>query len=152
MQDLSSKLEKQLGKLRQEIFDANAIKLEFRSELRLYQGKSSDSLKALAVAEYRLSESEKIIESLEAYNPGISSMISYLNPKSELYRIDEKFTWEDMTLYPAFQKQIRIALAQNSDRKISLQSQITLIYQNLGILIFKIGIKMDTQKVECVKS
>lgn len=54
LQDLAYNIEKQLGKLEQEISDANVIKLEFRSELRLYQEKSLDALQALAVSQYKL--------------------------------------------------------------------------------------------------
>ncbi|KAI0999250.1 hypothetical protein K3495_g8947 [Podosphaera aphanis] len=39
---------------------------------------------------------------------------------------------DDKNLYPSFQKQIRIALSLNADRYRTLQSQISLIYQNLG--------------------
>ncbi|POS83668.1 hypothetical protein EPUL_004590 [Erysiphe pulchra] len=90
--------------------------------------KSSESLQALAVSEYKISEAQKIIENLKSDNVEIPLMNSNTNQKSELYRIDEKFTGEDRTLCPSFQNQIRIALAQNAGRYVSLQFQIALIY------------------------
>lgn len=38
-----------------------------------------------------------------------------LSPRSELYKIDVKFSGQDKSLYPSFQRHIRIALAQNAD-------------------------------------
>lgn len=77
---------------------------------------------------YKLSESQKTIASLQEKK----SDQEYTSVKSELFRIDIKFTGEDKSLYPSFQKQIKIALAQNADRYKTLQSRISLIYQNLG--------------------
>ena len=56
-----------------------------------------------------------------------------LSPRSELYKIHVKFSGQDKSFYLAFQRHIRIALAQNADRYVTLQSQISLIYQNLGL-------------------
>ncbi|KAI0995458.1 hypothetical protein K3495_g12721 [Podosphaera aphanis] len=83
-----------------------------------------------AVDQYRLTESEKKLEDLLADLPNQGGHSTL--PKSEIFKIDVKFTGEDRLLYPSFQRQIRIALAQNADRYRTLQSQISLIYQNFG--------------------
>lgn len=92
------------------------------------------STKASAVDKYKLSESENLVKSLKAQYPNLSESGIPTGGviKSELYRIDDKFTGEDKSLYPSFQRDISIALAQNADRYGTLQSQISLIYQNLG--------------------
>ncbi|KAI0999610.1 hypothetical protein K3495_g8587 [Podosphaera aphanis] len=53
-------------------------------------------------------------------------------PRSEPYRFDQKLTGTNGLSYTAFRRHIRVALAQNSGRYPNLQSQIALIYQNLG--------------------
>ena len=130
LQDRASELEAALSEYTSKLSDSLAIINELRSEIKIRQNSESEALQASAVLSYRLSESENVIKTLKSENSEVSPAGVY---RSELYRIDEKFTGEDRTLYPAFQKQIRIALAQNADRYLTLQSKITLIYQNLGI-------------------
>lgn len=52
--------------------------------------------------------------------------------KSEPYRIQEKFTGKEKSKYEDFQRQVKLAIALNGDRYPTLQSKISLIYQNLG--------------------
>ena len=130
IQDQSDEMKDQLVRIGQELSDARAIITELRSEITNHQLSADQALRNSAVVEYKLVEAEKALKSLRSENIEVSANLA---PRSELYRIDEKFTGDDRTLYPAFQKQIRIALAQNADRYVTLQSQITLIYQNLGI-------------------
>ena len=129
LQDRASELEAALSEYKSKLSDSLAIINELRSEIKIRQNSESEALQASAVLSYRLSESENVIKTLKSENSEVSPAGVY---RSELYRIDEKFTGEDRTLYPAFQKQIRIALAENADRYLTLQSKITLIYQNLG--------------------
>ncbi|KAI1002735.1 hypothetical protein K3495_g5467 [Podosphaera aphanis] len=107
---------------------------ELRRELAEFQRRLSDLLQSSAVADHKLAEAQnQIKESLsqltDLSNNEFSSAASL---RSELFWIDEKFSGGDKTLYPSFKKQIRIALSSNSDRYKTLQSQVSLIYQNLG--------------------
>ena len=128
--------------LQQEIMhNEGAIREVYREKLEIME--RYDSLqKELGVTEHKLAESQRMasniqqqnLENTEQESSSANQTIETLRAehKSELYRIEEKFTGHDKTLYPAFQRHIRIALAQNADRYTSLQSRISLIYQNLG--------------------
>ncbi|KAI0999460.1 hypothetical protein K3495_g8738 [Podosphaera aphanis] len=107
---------------------------ELRRELSDCQRRNTELLQSSAVGNHKLAEAEIRVKELSAKLsdlPG-GGEGSGSSSKSELFKIDERFSGEDKTLYPSFKKQIRIALALNSDRYKSLQSQISLIYQNLG--------------------
>lgn len=118
--------------MKQELSDFKVINRELRNELTILKDAVAEAMQASAVDRYKLSEAEKTIETMKCVNLSDPSAASFL-PRSEPYRIDEKFIGDDRTLYPAFKRQIRIALSQNADRYVSLQSQISLIYQNLGL-------------------
>ncbi|POS87002.1 hypothetical protein EPUL_001339 [Erysiphe pulchra] len=105
IQECADKLQLESEERRQEISNSKAVLIELRNELKNLQKSASDALQALAVFKYRLSEAKKLISELQS---------------------------ENRSLYSAFQRQIKIALAQNSDRYVTLQSQISLIYKNLG--------------------
>ncbi|POS82307.1 hypothetical protein EPUL_006356, partial [Erysiphe pulchra] len=125
-QETARELENRLLELQQKFSDLKAVTHELRNELKIEKNNALEALQASAVDKYKLSEAER------SNKTGSSTAISEI-PRSELYRIDEKFTGENRSLYPAFRRQISIALAQNADRYVTLQSQISLIYQNLGI-------------------
>ncbi|KAI1001882.1 hypothetical protein K3495_g6325 [Podosphaera aphanis] len=124
----------ELTSIRQQVIEIRAVNVQLKSDLDISQENSAKLLKSSAVVEYRLSESKSLIEDLQSQlaSPSELGTSSGGVNKSELFRIDEKFTGDDKSFYPAFQRQIRIALSQNADRYTGLQSQISLIYQNLG--------------------
>lgn len=127
------KLSDQLSSCQRQIIESNVLVSKLKEELSETQRSFSEHLQSSAVSNYKLSESERRLEELLAQNSNLSdSHLSTGRGKSELFRIDDRFTGEDRTLYPSFQRQVRIALARNKDRYASLQSQITLVYQNLG--------------------
>ncbi|KAI1003946.1 hypothetical protein K3495_g4267 [Podosphaera aphanis] len=124
----------ELANTRQQVIEIQAVNTELRNELNANQTSSAELLQSSAVEKYRLSEAETLIEELKAQLSSKSDLGTSSGGanRSELFRIDEKFMGTDKSLYPSFQRQIKIALAQNADRYIGLQSQISLIYQNLG--------------------
>ncbi|KHJ36395.1 hypothetical protein EV44_g6094 [Erysiphe necator] len=128
IQECADKLRLESEERRQEFSNTKAVLTELRNELKIQQTSATDAIQALAVFKFRLSEAEKLISELQS----LPSNVSQALPRSEPFQIDEKFLGENRSLYPAFQRQIKIALRQNSDRYVSLQSQISLIYQNLG--------------------
>ena len=138
------------------IGDAAVIR-QLKQEISDYRESYNTLQKVLGVTEHKLTEFERQV--LELENKSSAPKISVINVepdlpriqkknvdptiysemtsqisdrKSELYKINDKFTGQDKSLYPSFQRHIRIALAQNADRYVTLQSQISLIYQNLG--------------------
>ncbi|KAI0993866.1 hypothetical protein K3495_g14318 [Podosphaera aphanis] len=124
----------ELTSIRQQVIEIRAVSVQLKSDSDISQENSAKLLQSSAVVEYRLSESKSLIEDLQSQlaSPSELGTSSGGVNKSELFRIDEKFTGDDKSFYPAFQRQIRIALSQNADRYTGLQSQISLIYQNLG--------------------
>lgn len=131
---------------------------ELRREISQARVRHDEVQKILAVTEHKLLESQSMVTSLQTEILGLKASDSSTrvkakpvielgesnifsdpndpqissNQKSELYRIDEKFTRLDKSQYPAFQRHFRIAISQNADRYITLQLKIALIYQNLG--------------------
>ena len=115
-QDLANEREVSLEKSQQDLSEALVIIRELRAEVKIHQASAIEALQASAVVNYKLLEAEKLLNNLKSENPETSPI-----PRSEIYRIDEKFTGKDRALYPAFQRQIKIALARNADRYTSLQ-------------------------------
>ena len=152
-------LNEQIFSLRQEVFKNEGATREFRRENSELKQRYDTLQKELGVMEHKLTDSERLASKprsqfVDPQNPkhqapdeasdtnsvglnletlaGQITDTRRLEHKSELYRIEEKFTGQDKALFPAFQRHIRIALSQNADRYTSLQSRISLIYQNLG--------------------
>ncbi|KAI0996055.1 hypothetical protein K3495_g12126, partial [Podosphaera aphanis] len=100
----------------QQITEIQAVNNELRNEMGALKTSLAELLQSSAVDKYRLSELDKASTKPQA-NPATSDLGTSLGgvTKSELFRIDDKFTGADKSLYPSFQRQIKIALAQNSD-------------------------------------
>ncbi|KAI0992210.1 hypothetical protein K3495_g15976, partial [Podosphaera aphanis] len=107
--------------------ESNAAMTELRRELARRDDIISDLNQRMAVAEFQLENH------LQNNTPETStSDKGKAVAKSEPYKFDSKFTGNGELSYTAFRRHVRVALAQNSDRYPTLQSQIALIYQNLG--------------------
>ena len=118
--------------MKQQRTEILAVNSELRHELLELRTAHTNLLQASAVKNYKLKESEGLVQTLLSQILENQRIGPVETPKSELFCIDEKFTGRDKTQYPSLRRQIKIALAQNKDRYHSLQSQIALIYQNLG--------------------
>ncbi|KAI1001105.1 hypothetical protein K3495_g7094 [Podosphaera aphanis] len=132
--DENSQLKEELATSRQSYAEAHAIIVELRRETAIYQEMNIQLERSCAIEQYKLSELERLVASLRVRTSDSSdpSRLAGDTRKSEPIRADEKFTGIDKSLYPAFQRQMRIALAQNVDRYTTLHAKILLIYEHLG--------------------
>lgn len=112
-QESASELEKRLLELQHKFSDLKAVTHELRNELKIEKANALWALQASAIDKHNLGEA------VRSNRTETSNFINEI-PRSELYRIDEKFTGENRSLYPAFRRQISIALSQNADRYVTL--------------------------------
>lgn len=101
-----------------QLIEANAVIGELRNEVALAHQNALETSRFSAVDSYRLARAERQVETMrrQLSEKPETFVTSSGKSKSELFRIDVKFTGEDNSLNPSFQRQIRIALAQNHDR------------------------------------
>ncbi|KAI0992089.1 hypothetical protein K3495_g16097, partial [Podosphaera aphanis] len=127
-------LKDRLDTVQRQIIESSTLISRLEDEITSNRSSNAEMLRDSAVTSYKLSESERQVRELNAKLSELPdpSSLTGVKGKSELFRIEDRFTGEDKTLYPSFQRQIRIALSQNKDRYVDLQSKIILIYQNLG--------------------
>ncbi|KAI0996064.1 hypothetical protein K3495_g12116 [Podosphaera aphanis] len=127
-QNQTKALTSDLETVRDHCHEVTILNTQLQRDVSDLRSEIADLQRTSAVDCYKLTESLKTIASLQEKKSDQGNT----SAKSELFKIDIKFTGEDKSLYPSFQKQIKIALAQNADRYLTLQSRISLIYQNLG--------------------
>ncbi|KAI1007645.1 hypothetical protein K3495_g584 [Podosphaera aphanis] len=132
----SKQLDEELAQCRLQILESNVLISKLKGEVSTAQLLSNENLQESAVTKYKLSVDEEKIFGLQKLDDELDTsdpeLRTGVHGKSDLFRIDDRFTGLDKSLYLSFRRQILIALSRNSDRYASLQSKITLIYQNLG--------------------
>ncbi|KAI0994006.1 hypothetical protein K3495_g14178 [Podosphaera aphanis] len=133
----AKELNEELLSCRRQLLEANVLTSKMNEEAATHQRLANEYLQTSAVDKFKLTQSEERVQELleqlsGEFNPSDLDLRRGVHGKSEIFRIDDRFTGLDKSLYPSFRRQILIALSRNSDRYASLQSKITLIYQNLG--------------------
>ncbi|KAI1000593.1 hypothetical protein K3495_g7600 [Podosphaera aphanis] len=126
----SKQLDEELAQCRLQILESNVLISQLKGEVSTAQLLSNENLQESAVTKYKLLVAEEKIvglqkqldDELDTYD---SELRTGVHGKSELFRIDDRFTGLDKSLYASFRRQILIALSRNSDRYASLQSKIT---------------------------
>lgn len=126
----SDDMRKRISSSKRENIQMSAVVQELRRNISLLHGKNAELLQKSAVDQFRLADTESKMSKLSKVSD--SGIQTRGLGKSELLKSDEKFTGENKSSYPAFQRQIRMASTQNSNRYATLQSQVSPIYQNLG--------------------